>query len=53
MNDGWDKFIKVVLLVALVYFGLHIVAAVAQTSSPPPTIRCIPAGPGGMTCFPI
>ena len=53
MNDNWDKLLKVILIVAFVYFGLHIFAAAAQNLPPPPTIRCIPAGQGSMTCFPI
>jgi hypothetical protein len=54
MNDKFDLLLKVVLTLAFIYFSGHVIVALADTNQPlPPTIRCIPAGQGGMTCFPI
>ena len=49
-----NKYIKIILLVGALYFLGHIAVALAQSNPPPPpTIRCIPAGAGTVTCFPI
>jgi len=47
-----DKLIKIVLTFGALYFLLHIAVALADTA-PAPIIRCIPAGNGTVTCFPI
>ena len=54
MNDNWDKLLKVILLATVVYFGLHIVAALAQTPTPSPTqpiIQCWNNGFGTIQCI--
>jgi hypothetical protein len=48
-----NLFVKIILLVGALYFLGHIGYALAQSNPPPPTIRCIPAGGGTMTCFPL
>jgi cyanate permease len=50
-QDKMDKFIKFVLVFAALYFLGHIGMALANDN--PPIIRCIPAGNGTVTCFPI
>jgi hypothetical protein len=47
-----DKLIKILLTFTALYFFGHIAAAWADTA-PAPIIRCIPAGNGTVTCFPI
>lgn len=47
-----NKFIKYLLAFTALYFLGHIAVALAD-NSPPPIIRCIPAGNGTVTCFPI
>ena len=48
-----NTFIKWLLVFTALYFLGHIAVALAQNNPPPPTIRCIPAGGGTVTCFPI
>ena len=48
-----NLYVKIILLLGALYFLGHIGYALAQNSPPPPTIRCIPAGGGTVTCFPI
>jgi hypothetical protein len=52
-HDKSDVYVKWLLVFAFLYFFGHMVAAVAQSNPPPPTIRCIPSGAGSVTCFPI
>mgnify|MGYP001027556878 CR=1 FL=1 len=51
-EDKMNKYIKYLLLFTALYFFGHIAVALAD-NSPPPIIRCIPAGNGTVTCFPI
>jgi len=48
-----DKLIKILLTFTALYFFGHIAVALADNPPPPPIIRCIPAGNGTVTCFPI
>lgn len=55
-HEKSDRYIKWLLLFGALYFLGHIFASAvnAQSYPPPtPTIRCIPAGGGTVTCFPI
>jgi len=50
----WDNFLKLLLLFAFVYFGLHAIAAFAQTPIPSPTqpiIQCWSNGLGTIQCI--
>jgi len=48
-----NKYLRWVLFFGALYFLGHIGYALAQTNPNPPIIRCIPAGNGTVTCFPI
>jgi len=52
-EDKMDKYIRVLLIFTALYFLLHIGMALADNPPPAPIIRCIPAGNGTVTCFPI
>lgn len=48
-----DMWVKIVLVLAALYFLGHIVSAVAQSAPPPPVVQCWTNGMGTIQCIQI